>query len=222
MRRTLSGAQLMNLKQDLMVLGDGWEECLGGIPKVGVMAIWGHSGNGKSSAAMSIAKECGKYSKVLYVAAEEGFGASIQNTARRYDMGSLHTRFQCSIDTYDELMERLSKRESPHTIIIDSPQALGLKKSQFIEMRQKFGNSKLLIFVCQADGKEPKGKTAQDIKFMADIKIWVSGFKAFSHGRFYGDTGEKIIWEEGAKRAYGRNKELTTNNDNNGDNGKEA
>ena len=61
-----------------MQLGDGWNECLGGIPKVGVVAIWGHSGNGKSGAAMSLCKECGAYGKVLYVASEEGFGASLR------------------------------------------------------------------------------------------------------------------------------------------------
>lgn len=206
MRRTISGAQLLNLKQELMQLGDGWNECLGGIPKVGVVAMWGSSGNGKSGAAMSLCKECGAYYKVLYVASEEGFGASLQNTVRRYDMASLHTKFQVCIDSFDELMERLEKRESAHVIVIDSPQAMGLKKSQFHELRTKYAGKKLIIFVCQAEGKQPKGKVAQDIKFLADIKIWVSGFKAFSHGRFYGETGEKVIWEEGARRAYGRDK----------------
>lgn len=206
MRRTISGAQLLNLKQELMQLGDGWNECLGGIPKVGIVAMWGSSGNGKSGAAMSLCKECGAYFKVLYVASEEGYGASLQNTVRRYDMASLHTKFQVCIDSFDELMERLEKRESAHVVVIDSPQAMGLKKSQFHELRTKYAGKKLIIFVCQAEGKQPKGKVAQDIKFLADIKIWVSGFKAFSHGRFYGETGEKVIWEEGARRAYGRDK----------------
>lgn len=213
MRRTISGAQLLTLKQDLMHLGDGWDECLGGIPKVGIVAIWGHSGNGKSAAAMSLCKECGAHGKVLYVAAEEGFSPSLQNTARRYDIASLKTRFQVSIDSFEELIERLEKRESAHVIVIDSPQAMGLKKSQFHELRTKFANKKLIIFVCQAEGKQPKGKVANDIKFLADIKIWVSGFKAFSHGRFYGETGEKIIWEEGARRAYGREKEVDDANE---------
>ena len=191
-----------------MDLGDGWDKCLGGIPKTGVMIIWGYSGNGKSGAAMSLCRECAAYGKVLYIASEEGFGMSMQNTVIRYDMASLHTRFQIGVDTFDELMERLDKRESAHVVVIDSPQAMGLKKSQFKAIKEKFAHRKLLIFVCRAEGKEPLGKVAQEIKYDADIKIWVSGFKAFSHGRFYGETGEKVIWEEGARRAYGRdNKE---------------
>lgn len=212
MRRTLSGSQLLSFKQDLMQLGDGWDKCLGGLPKTGIVIIWGNSGNGKSGAAMSLSRECGKYGKVLYVAAEEGFGISLQNTVRRYDMASLHARFQVCIDNFDELVERLEKRESARIVVIDSPQAMGLKKSQFQELKTKFGNKKLMIFVCRADGKEPLGKTAQMIKYDADVKIYVSGFKAFSHGRFYGDTGEKVIWDEGARKAYGRDKQQNSNN----------
>ena len=207
MRRTMSGAQLLSLKQDLTILGDGWDKCLGGIPRTGIVIIWGHSGNGKSSAAMSLTRQCAVLGKILYIAAEEGFGMSMQNNIRHYDMAALHTKFQVGIDTFDELMERLDKRESAQVVVIDSPQAMGLKKSQFRALKEKYGSRKLIIFVSRSEGKEPLGKVAQDIKYEADIKIWVSGFKAFSHGRFYGDTGEKVIWEEGARKAYGRDKE---------------
>ncbi len=213
MRRTLSAAQLLDLKEDKLEIGDGWDKCLGGLPKTGIVIIWGCSGNGKSGAAMSLCRELGNYYKILYVASEEGFGVSIRNTIRRYDLAALRTKFQVSLDTYDDLMERLAKRESAHVVVLDSPQSMGLKKSQFTELKEKYGDKKLLIFVCRAEGKEPLGKVAQMIKYDADVKIWVSGFKAFSHGRFYGETGEKVIWEEGAFKAYGRdNKEVEDGN----------
>ena len=37
----------------------------------------------------------------------------------------------------------------------------------------------------------------------ATLKIWVEGFKAFSKGRFIGQTGEFTIWDEGAARYWG-------------------
>ena len=206
MKRALSGKQVLSVNQNLITLGDGWEECLGGIPKTGIAIMWGQSGNGKSEAAMTLARELAKYGKVLYVSAEEGYGASFQQRIRRCCMAELKSRFIVSLDTFDELMERLGQREKPKAVFIDSPQAMHLKKSEFEKIRSQYGNRMLIVFVSQTDGKEPKGKTAQDIKFFADIKIFVSGFKAFSHGRFYGETGEKVIWEEGARRAYGRNK----------------
>lgn len=207
MKRALSGKQVLSVNQNLITLGDGWGECLGGIPKTGVMIIWGHSGNGKSEAAMSLCREIAqKCGKVLYVSAEEGYGASFQQRIIRCNMVELKSKFIVTLDTFEELMERLGKREKPKCVVIDSPQAIRLKKSEFDQLRHQYGNRMLIIFVSQTDGKEPKGKTAQEIKFFADIKIWVSGFKAFSHGRFYGETGEKIIWDEGARRAYGRDK----------------
>ena len=39
----------------------------------------------------------------------------------------------------------------------------------------------------------------------ATLKIWVEGFKAFSKGRFIGQTGEFTIWDEGAERYWGEN-----------------
>ena len=208
MRRALSGKQVLTVSQNLITLEDGWDRCLGGIPKTGVAIIWGHSGNGKSEAAMSFCREFAlRHGKVLYVSAEEGYGVSFQQRILRCGMADLKSKFIVSVDTFEELMERLSKREKPKCVVIDSPQAMRIKKSQFEQLRQTYGSKMLIVFVSQADGKEPKGKAAQDIKFFADIKIWVSGFKAFSHGRFYGDTGEKVIWEEGARRAYGRDKE---------------
>lgn len=206
MKKALTGKQVLTVSQNLITLGNGWDQCLGGIPKTGVVIIWGHSGNGKSEAAMTLAYELAQYGKVLYVAAEEGYGASIQQRIRRCNMADLKSRFIVTLDTFDELMERLGKREKPKAVFIDSPQALRLKKSEFDRIRQEYGSRMLIVFVSQTDGKEPKGKTAQEIKFYADIKIFVSGFKAFSHGRFYGETGEKVIWEEGARRAYGRDK----------------
>lgn len=38
----------------------------------------------------------------------------------------------------------------------------------------------------------------------ATLKIWVEGFKAFSKGRFIGDTGEYTIWGEGAEKVLGK------------------
>lgn len=212
MKRALSGKQVLSVNQNLITLGDGWEECLGGIPKTGVAIIWGHSGNGKSEAAMSLCREIAtKRGKVLYVSAEEGYGASFQQRIIRYNMAELKSRFIVTLDTFEELMERLGQREKPKCVVIDSPQAMHLKKSEFEKIRSQYGSRMLIVFVSQADSKEPKGKTAQEIKFFADIKIWVSGFKAFSHGRFYGETGEKVIWEEGARRSYGRDKKEVNN-----------
>lgn len=35
----------------------------------------------------------------------------------------------------------------------------------------------------------------------ADLKIYIEGYVAFSKGRYIGDTGRYVIWEEGAREA---------------------
>lgn len=205
MKRTISGKQLLTIKPDLITLDEGWHECLGDIPRHCVVFVWGQSGNGKTGAMMSFAKALTRYGKVLYNSCEEEFGYSMQNNVRIAGLHEVGKRFQLTIDSLDELADRLEKPRSPEFVFIDSVQAMGLKKSQVKEFCSRFRN-KMLVFISWADGNLPKGKVAQDLKFDASIKIWVSGFKAFSHGRFYGETGEKVIWEEGARRAYGRDR----------------
>ena len=51
----------------------------------------------------------------------------------------------------------------------------------------------------------------------ASLKIWVEGYKAFSKGRFIGQTGECVIWPEGARRywaGYGHTRDYDNNDEN--------
>ncbi len=64
--------------------------------------------------------------------------------------------------------------------------------------------NKLIIFVSQADGRNPDGRTARKAMFDADQKIFVEGFRAMSKGRFFGPVGSYTVWEEGAERYWGR------------------
>ena len=69
----------------------------------------------------------------------------------------------------------------------------------------------MLIFVSQAEGTRPAGRSAKSVLYDASQKIHIEGFKATSTGRSIGTNGGTyIIWEEGAGR-YGENK-LTINN----------
>lgn len=72
----------------------------------------------------------------------------------------------------------------------------GLNKQEYIALKEEFKN-KLFIFNSHADGKEPKGSVAQFVRYDADIKVRVEGYKAFPASRFGG--GEPFtIWDKGA------------------------
>lgn len=201
MARTLSAKQVLTIKFDTIRLGGGWDECVGEIETTGIWFIWGNSGNGKTSAVVSLCKELSAFGKVLYNSREEGVSLTMQNTLRRYGMGELGSRFQLANMSLQELDEKISQKRSPKFVVLDSFQFMGLTYKDFRAFCEKHKN-KMLIFVSRTRGRQPEGRAAISAMYDASCKIWVEGYKAFSKGRFVGTTGEMTIWDEGAKKYW--------------------
>ena len=201
MAKTLSARQVLSMKFDTIRLGGGWDGCVGEVEPAGVWFIWGNSGNGKTSAVVSLCKEFSAYGKVLYNSREEGYSLTMQNTLRRYGMGELGARFQLANLTLKELDEKISRPRSARFIVLDSFQFMGINYREFRAFCEKHPN-KLLVFVSRTRGRQPDGRSACSAMYDASCKIWVEGYKAFSKGRFIGDTGEVTIWEEGARKYW--------------------
>lgn len=201
MARTLSAKQVLTIKFDTIRLGGGWDECVGEIETTGIWFIWGNSGNGKTSAVVSLCKELSAFGKVLYNSREEGVSLTMQNTLRRYGMGELGSRFQLANMSLQELDEKISQQRSPKIVVLDSFQFMGLTYKDFRAFCEKHKN-KMLIFVSRTRGRQPEGRAAISAMYDASCKIWVEGYKAFSKGRFVGTTGEMTIWDEGAKKYW--------------------
>ena len=201
MARTLSAKQVLTIKFDTIRLGGGWDECVGEIETTGIWFIWGNSGNGKTSAVVSLCKELSAFGKVLYNSREEGVSLTMQNTLRRYGMGELGSRFQLANMSLQELDEKISQQRSPKFVVLDSFQFMGLTYKDFRAFCEKHKN-KMLIFVSRTRGRQPEGRAAISAMYDASCKIWVEGYKAFSKGRFVGTTGEITIWDEGAKKYW--------------------
>lgn len=201
MARTLSAKQVLTIKFDTIRLGGGWNECVGEIETTGIWFIWGNSGNGKTSAVVSLCKELSAFGKVLYNSREEGVSLTMQNTLRRYGMGKLGSRFQLANMSLQELDEKISQQRSPKFVVLDSFQFMGLTYKDFRAFCEKHKN-KMLIFVSRTRGRQPEGRAAISAMYDASCKIWVEGYKAFSKGRFVGTTGEMTIWDEGAKKYW--------------------
>ena len=201
MARTLSAKQVLTIKFDTIRLGGGWNECVGEIETTGIWFIWGKSGNGKTSAVVSLCKELSAFGKVLYNSREDGVSLTMQNTLRRYGMGELGSRFQLANMSLQELDEKISQQRSPKFVVLDSFQFMGLTYKDFRAFCEKHKN-KMLIFVSRTRGRQPEGRAAISAMYDASCKIWVEGYKAFSKGRFVGTTGEMTIWDEGAKKYW--------------------
>ncbi|MPN03020.1 hypothetical protein SDC9_150243 [bioreactor metagenome] len=142
--------------------------------------------------------------KVLINTLEEGKTKSFKMNVERSGISSVKEKVLFGNRVpMEKIFERLEKQRSPEIIMIDSLQYAKLNKKGFEELRERFRN-KLWIFISQADKSgNPKGSLAEDIKFDADVKIKVEGFKAYPESR-YGGGKEYIIDAERAASYYAK------------------
>lgn len=169
------------------------------------MIVWGMSANGKSNFMMQFIRALMPYGKVLYVALEEGFEATTQFNVLRNLSLEEHTgkiEFADHEMNYEELVKKLAKKKSPKFIIIDSVQYFNITYLEYKALKERF-KRKTFIFISHAAGKIPDGKTADKIRYDAGIKVRIEGFVAFVASR-YGGNNPYVIWEEGAKRYWGK------------------
>lgn len=193
----------MKMKKKTIQFTGAWAEAFGEPERTGIWFVWGQSGNGKTGFLMQLSKELCKFGKVAYNSLEQGTSLSMQQTLALNKMEEAGGKFLLlNREPIEELSERMSRPKSPDFYIIDSFQYTGVTLPQYKEFVANHRN-KLIIFVSQADGRNPDGRTARKVMYDADQKIFVEGFKAVSKGRFFGPKGHYIIWEEGADRYWG-------------------
>ena len=172
----------------------------------GVWLIWGDRGSGKTTFTLQLCKYLAGFRRVAYDSLEQGLSLSLQKAWERVEMAEAGTNIiLLNKEEMPELRARLRKRKSPEIIVIDSLQYLDkFYMKQFKDLKAEFPD-KLFIFIAQADkaGKNPDGYMGKKIRYDADIKIKVEGFKAFVTTRYEdrdkGEGGEDfIIWQQGA------------------------
>jgi hypothetical protein len=202
--RAISVTELKNKVFKTIDLTGKWQDFIGMPERNGVWFVWGNSGHGKSKLLMMLAKELTKHGRVAYNTLEEGARLSMQKNIMETGMDESEAiRKNLLIlnrEPIEEMKVRLRKKKHPHFVIIDSFQYTGLTKRQYIDLKEEFTDV-LFIFNSHAEGKEPLGNTAKFVRYDADVKIRVEGFKAFPMSRIGG--GEPlIIWEEGASKYW--------------------
>lgn len=172
-----------------------------------VMCVYGKSGQGKSNYVWQVCKELlaameQQKARLLYIALEEGHGRTIRDTLVRQELGEYKGRIMIAEGgNLQQITERLAKQKSPKIVVIDSLQYLGISYEEYKALKEQF-KSKIFIFISHSSGNMPRGTTAQEIVYDANIKVRVHGYKALITSR-YGGKENYIIWEEGAKKAWG-------------------
>ena len=206
MSRAISNKNVLAAQFETADFTGEWLASFGRPELRGVWLIWGDSGSGKTTFTLMLCKYLANFGRVAYDSLEQGLSLSLQKAWERVGMAEAGTNvILLDKEDHPELAIRLRKRKSPEIIIIDSLQYLTkFYMQQLKDLKAEFPD-KLFIFISQADkaGNNPDGHMGKKIRYDADIKIKVEGFKAFVTTRYEdpskGEGGaDFIIWEQGA------------------------
>ncbi len=196
-KRAISVDELERKKFKELPFEGEWAELLGLPEANGVWIIWGHSGHGKSRFCMQLAKELTKFGRVAYNTLVEGALKSMHKNIIDCGMKEVRSRFVIlDREPIEDLKKRLRAHKHPNFVFIDSFQYTHLTYREYIQLKEEFPTV-LFIMVSHAEGKLPEGKAAQKVRYDADIKIRVEGFKAFAGSRM-GGGNPYVIWAEQA------------------------
>ncbi len=182
-----------------------WCEVFGKPENKGSWIVYGNEKNGKTWFALMLANVLAKLGlgKVLYISAEEGTSKTFQENAQRAGLDTKNKKLLV-IDKpdIDELKEYLRKRQSPWCIIFDNTTAYDtLTPKVYKELREEFGDKKLMIFVAHYEKNEVVGATAKLIKKLSQIICHAEGLRTHVFGRC--PSGHLHIHETQSKIFHG-------------------
>lgn len=197
MSRSIGITEFLNRKFVTYAFQGEWLDTFGEPERNMRAIIYGRPGQGKTEFCIKLAKYMAGFTKVYFNSFEQGISKTLQDALRRNEMQQVNGRVIFGDqETFDEMLNRLSNKNSPSVCIIDSRDYINLTAHQFKTLVDRFPR-KCFIIVCWESGGKPRGEFAKQIEFMCDVKIRVSNFIAYPRSRFGGNQNF-TIWENRA------------------------
>jgi uncharacterized protein YlbG (UPF0298 family) len=202
MTRAISVSELINKVRKLLDFTGEWLASFGRPEPNGSWLFWGDSGHGKTTFIVMLCKYLSRFGTVLYNSMEEGDSETLKQAALRVDLSAQRRKILfLNNESMDELVERLKRKKAPKMVVIDSIQYADLTYKRYKDLKKMFPNV-LWIWISHENGKLPDGKVAQKIRFDANIKGRILGYKVFPVSR-YGGNEPFVIWADGANKYHG-------------------
>ncbi len=198
--RALSFTELAKKKYKLYRLTGAWYDFLGEVEDRGTWFIYGESGSGKTSFLLQLMKQMSQFGTVLLNSVEMGDSYTMHQAEQRGKMEDVRRKCLLVNEEVAILSTRLARPKSPRIIFIDSFQFWDINFKSYQALVKRFPD-KLFIFISHVDGRQPEGRPARSVMKVADLKIWVEGFVAYSKGR-YGAGNSYTIYEKGAQEYH--------------------
>lgn len=161
------------------------------------MHIYGYKKQGKTELAMRLAKYLTRFGKVYYNSFEQGKSKSLQDAAKRNNIGEVSGKLVFgNRDSYQDMFNKL-KNGNHRFCIIDSRDYIDLTFEQWKELTEAFPRKSFILLGWEKSGK-PDGDHARKISHTVDIIVHVKNFVATPFSRFGGNE-PLVIWEKKSK-----------------------
>lgn len=203
MSKAYSVKQVINKKRIVYKFEGKFKESFGEPERNATWFVWGQSGNGKTRFLLELTKYLTPFGRVDYNSYEEGDSESIARALRETTMIDVDGKFRLvDMEPWQEFIDRMLKKRSSQFGVIDSVQYSGIDYDDYKSAKERL-RKKSMLYISHAAGNNPDGRTADKIRYDAGIKIHVIGYVAKIKCR-YGGNKPFIIWEEGARKYWGK------------------
>jgi len=176
----MSSRDLKDYRYDNYDFDGKWLDLIGKPAKKFHMMVYGRPKQGKSYFCFDLAQYLSNFGKVLYIAAEEGFSATLQKKLE--DMGGDNDNLDfANFRDYDTIKNALPGHDY-RFVVIDSVNYIRIEPEQIEEL--KADNPRMALITVQQATKDGKFRGSQQFAHNCDIIIEVIQGVAHSTGRF--------------------------------------
>jgi hypothetical protein len=176
----MSSRDLRDYRYDNYDFQGKWLDLCGKPAKKFHMMVYGRPKQGKSYFCFDLAQYLANFGKVLYIAAEEGFSATLQKKLE--DMGGDNDNLDfANFRDYETIKNALPGHDY-RFVVIDSVNYIRIEPEQIEEL--KADNPKMALITVQQATKDGKFRGSQQFAHNCDIIIEVIQGVAHQQGRF--------------------------------------
>ena len=176
----MSSRDLKDYRYDNYDFDGKWLDLVGKPAKKFHMMVYGRPKQGKSYFCFDLAQYLSNFGKVLYIAAEEGFSATLQKKLE--DMGGDNDNLDfANFRDYDTIKNALPGHDY-RFVVIDSVNYIRIEPEEIEQL--KADNPRMALITVQQATKDGKFRGSQQYAHNCDIIIEVIQGVAHSTGRF--------------------------------------
>lgn len=185
----MGASELIEYKYDSYPFDGKWKDLMGCPAKAFHCMVFGRPKNGKSIWSFQFANYLTKFGKVLYIAAEEGFSATLQQKLAEFG-GVSDNMFFANYRNYEQIREAL-KQNDYEFVIIDSINFINLEPEDVEVLKSE--NRKTAFITIQQATKGGQFRGSQQFAHNCDIIIEVIEGVAHHTGRYAAPSEMQIF-----------------------------